>query len=288
MKRGFCFTVNNYEIEDICHLKRMECQYLILGEEVGECGTPHLQCFVYYKNAKTLSAAEKCIHRLCKRAANIVACKGSPLQNYEYCSKDGKFHEMGDRPKGSGKRSDIDTVRDMVKSGCTRQELYDVAGSYQAYRFGEIGLNLYAKHREGPSRNIWRWGLAGVGKTRWVFDNFGDIYVKDGTQWWDGYEGQEVILIDDFDGRWPYRDLLRLLDRYPYRAQVKGSYVVVNSTVIVITCEHPPDYFWQENELAQVTRRIEEVIEVTPHSTEVGGNNRPRPNFEEWLNNNHD
>lgn len=278
-----------------------------MGKEVGEeCKTPHLQCYVYFANAKTLSAANKYIHKHCKRAAKIQAANGSPIQNFTYCSKDGDFIEKGTRPKGAGKRSDIDTIKEIVKSGtATQKELYEVSNSFQAMRFGQIGLQLYAKPRTEGANVIWRWGLAGTGKTRWAFDNFdiNDIYVKDATRWWDGYENQKVILIDDFDNEWPYRDFLRLLDRYPYRAQVKGGYVVVNSEYIIITCEHPPDYYWQGNELAQVTRRLSEILEIThstevektddtdtevtdsvSHDTEVGGNNKPRPSFEEFLN----
>lgn len=99
-------------------------------------------------------------------------------------------------------------------------------------------------------------------------------YIKDGTQWWDEYEQQEAIIIDDFDGKWPFRDLLRLLDRYPYQGQFKGGYVPINSPFIYITCEHPPDWFWgpmakapltgdrSANELAQMLRRIDEIVHV--------------------------
>jgi len=100
--------------------------------------------------------------------------------------------------------------------------------------------------------------------------------------WWDGYEQQEAIIIDDFDGKWPYRDLLRLLDRYPYQGQFKGGYFKVNSPYIYITCEFAPSYFWQGNEYAQVFRRLKEVKYVPPPGirmatnvtdvTEVAGN----------------
>lgn len=34
---------------------------------------------------------------------------------------------------------------------------------------------------------IWIYGKAGVGKSRWAFDSFDSLYVKDATDWWDDY-----------------------------------------------------------------------------------------------------
>jgi hypothetical protein len=70
-------------------------------------------------------------------------------------------------------------------------------------------------------------------------------------------------VIDDFDGKWPYRDLLRLLDRYVYQGQIKGGYVHINSDYIIITCEHRPEEYWSGNELTQVRRRLDCVHECT-------------------------
>jgi len=133
--------------------------------------------------------------------------------------------------------------------------------------------SLYSHRTEAPIVE-WRLGLAGTGKTREPFDKHIDsVYIKDGTMWWDGYEQQEAIIVDDFDGHWPYRDFLRFLDRYPYQGQYKGGYHKINSKFLYITCEHPPEHFWSGNELAQIKRRITSIIEKTPEvASEVAGN----------------
>ena len=92
--------------------------------------------------------------------------------------------------------------------------------------------------------------------------------MKDGTPWWDGYTNQDVILIDDFDGKWPFRDLLRLLDRYPYQGQIKGGYVKINSPHIYITCEFPPaDIYQPGNELNQIIRRLDIILQCNENHT---------------------
>lgn len=259
--RNFCFTLNNFDENEIELISNLKCKYCIFGKEKGENGTPHLQGYIMFNNARSFNSVKKLIPR-----AHIEVAKGSPYSNFEYCSKDNNFIEIGNRPKGQGKRSDIDNIKDLVKSGCNETDLFESAGSFQAFRFGQVGRTLYTEHRKEAPCTIWLWGLSGVGKTKFAFDNSKDVYIKDHTKWWDMYNQNETILIDDFDGSWHYRDLLRLLDRYPYSGQIKGGYVKINSPIIIISCEHPPSYFWSGNELTQIIRRLCNVVELT-HDT---------------------
>lgn len=140
--------------------------------------------------------------------------------------------------------------------------------SYQALRFAEKFKYYCMEDRMEPPIIYWRWGPSGVGKTRWAFDTFGygNVYMKDGSKWWDGYDQQKCILIDDFEGASDFRQFLRVLDRYPYQSENKGGYIKLNSPYIVITSEFPPAHFWKNNELYQVVRRIEdhggEIVKV--------------------------
>lgn len=272
--RAWLFTINNWNETDEYNVKNINCRYICFGKEVGKLGTPHLQGYVYFDAARHFNSVRKMIR------GNILIAKGTALQNRDYCSKDGIFWEKGDLPR-QGKRNDLTKIKKLVKDGCSLIDIFEEAPNFQGFRMGEIGRRLYQQHRTGPPYCFWRCGLAGVGKSRYIFDSFNieDIYVKDSTKWWDGYDQQKVILIDDFDGSWPYRDFLRLLDRYPYQGQVKGGYVKINSPYIFITCEFPPEYFWSENELAQVTRRLVNILYIVSterdSGTQVGGNNSP-------------
>lgn len=79
-------------------------------------------------------------------------------------------------------------------------------------------------------------------------------------KWFDGYSGQQNAIIDDFrEDFCSFSFLLRVLDRYPLKVAVKGSFVEWNPTTIYITCPHSPAELYAYKtpaDLAQLTRRI--------------------------------
>lgn len=258
--RNVCWTLNNYTDADIEAIKDWPARYTIFGKEVGENGTPHLQGYTELSRLSRLSALKKLNERI-----HWEARMGTQKQAREYCMKDGDYTEIGEM-REQGKRNDLQAITQLAIN--KEIDIHEVAMTYPAayarYSRGIENLRqLCYKPRTTQPNVYWRWGLAGVGKTRYCIEAHPNHYIKDGTQWWNGYCQQEAIIIDDFDGKWPYRDLLRLLDRYQYQGQTKGGYIHINSPYIYITCEFPPDTFWSDNELAQVTRRLKSVTEVT-------------------------
>lgn len=258
--RHVCYTLNNYTEEDYQKLIKWRARYHVVGKEIGEEGTPHLQGYFEFTNSKkwqTLKNFNQRIHWEIRR--------GTPKEASEYCKKDGDFLEIG-TISSQGERNDLEDIKKKLDNKVPMIKIaQEHFGDFLRYNKSfEKYLMLSQKHREEPPIITWYWGLAGVGKTSIAYDKHkGNVYIKDGTQWWDGYSQEEAIIIDDFDGKWPYRDLLRLLDRYPYQGQVKGGYVKINSKFIYITCEHPPQFYWQGNALAQVKRRLNLTAEVT-------------------------
>lgn len=106
--RQWCLTVNNWTADDMSQLSRMSQQSKnwIIGKEIGEEGTPHLQAFFQFKNQKRFST----IKAACPRA-HIEKAKGNVQQNYKYCSKDGDF-ETNIKPKVT----EDDLITEVLKS----------------------------------------------------------------------------------------------------------------------------------------------------------------------------
>jgi len=96
--RAYTFTINNYTEDDCVRFVEEaildSCQYAICGFEVGEKQTPHMQCYIYYKNAIHFDSFKSRFPR-----AHISSSRGSPQENYDYCSKDGDYWEIGELPQ---------------------------------------------------------------------------------------------------------------------------------------------------------------------------------------------
>lgn len=93
--RAWCFTINNPVDNDLRALAAIESKYIIYGTEVGEDGTPHLQGFVSFHNAKSMSACRRCLGN----RAHVEKKRGTFAEASDYCKKDGIFIERGIHPK---------------------------------------------------------------------------------------------------------------------------------------------------------------------------------------------
>ena len=92
----WCFTLNNFTIEEKNIILKyfIENNFLyIIGEEVGEQGTPHLQGFCCSKNNKKfrLTKLENLLKRDGVKPMRNFRAKGTVRENFEYCSKDNNY-----------------------------------------------------------------------------------------------------------------------------------------------------------------------------------------------------
>lgn len=134
--KTFVFTLNNYDEAELESLRKglqAEARYAIVGKEVGESGTPHLQGYVSFSKTKRFTGVKK----LVGDRAHIEKAKGNEQSNFDYCSKQGDYEEFGHR-SSPGKRSDLDAFCDAVKAGNRdvkklRDEFRDVFAKYSRF-----------------------------------------------------------------------------------------------------------------------------------------------------------
>ncbi|GAC77766.1 replication protein, partial [uncultured marine virus] len=84
----WCFTLNNYSEEEYSSIVLQIEPYVkkyIIGKEIGEGGTPHLQGFIRFKTKRRPKSI------IDNKRIHWEKCKGSDSENYDYCSKDGDF-----------------------------------------------------------------------------------------------------------------------------------------------------------------------------------------------------
>ncbi len=263
--RQWCFTLNNpTETEENSFQQIKNVKYIVYGREVSPTTeTKHLQGFVYFENPRCFNGIKK----QWPRCHWTQGYENRPaLCRERYCKKDGDFFEKG-VPPSQGMRTDLFECKKLLdgKKGvleCFKQN-FDVSCKF--YKAFEKYILLNMCQRRNKPNNIWLWGATGVGKTRTAVEHAESYYIKDNTQWWDGYAGQEVIVFDDFDGRIHIKDMLRYLDRYPVQGQIKGGYVNINSPFIYITSDkHPSDIYFNASGDAtcQLLRRLTSVRQL--------------------------
>lgn len=245
-------------------------RYLIYSQEVASTGTPHYQGYVQFLKKVRQTGIKKMGPDWAR--AHLVVARGSVEDNKNYCSKDathvaGPF-EFG-VPLRQGTRSDLNAVAEMVLQGSS---ISAVAASDPCavikYSRGLQTLSFIAsKKASAKFRNVLVfvfWGVTGTGKTRSSYDVFGaeSIYKlnssTNSTLWFDGYEGERVLILDDFKGWIRFHELLTLLDGYPYRAPIKGGHTWAAWDVVIITSNTPSSAWYHVNldEEAALRRRI--------------------------------
>lgn len=85
--RKWCFTLNNFTDEEYSKvLNYVKNKKYIIGKEIGENGTPHLQGFFYSKSPMAFSVLKKVNSRW-----HLEKAVGSFDSNVKYCAKDNNF-----------------------------------------------------------------------------------------------------------------------------------------------------------------------------------------------------
>jgi len=266
--KHWCFTLNNHTDDDAETLRKLHVDghatYVIFGNEVGESGTPHLQGFISLVRRSRMRSVKSLIgdRAHLEPARNITA-------SIEYCKKDEDFVEIGSPPRGQGSRSDLESVRDLIRGGQSAKDVADAHFGVWAKYHKAIGIyeQWHASVRDWKSETIVYWGATGTGKSKRVWDAAReeriDLYVHTGESWFDGYTGQEWALFDDYNGgEFKLTYLLRLLDRYPMLVPVKGGYVQWKPKKIFITSNKKPDDWYTVRNTEQyraLLRRIDAI-----------------------------
>jgi len=290
--RAYCFTVNVATAIDASQL-REECErrqqdpgfrYLCFQLEVAPTTLQlHYQGYVHFGEKRDFRPAKACIQGIFDVAPHLELARGSADDNKAYCQKpgsrvEGSFVEFGTFP-AQGRRTDLARVAKAVIEGKT---LATVAEDFptEFIRY-HGGIKCFQAVTQAKPRNtrvdpvvFWWFGPTGVGKSRRAFDSYGDVaYVKMNNAWWDGYVGQPVVIFDDYrPSLCTFQELLRIIDRFPMRVQIKGSSSELSATKFVFTTTTRPEVLWAgrtEEAMNQLLRRITEIIEFKTDGSTV-------------------
>ena len=88
-----------------------------------------------------------------------------------------------------------------------------------------------------------------TGKSKRAYELYPGAFWKPPGKWWDGYENQEIVVFDDFDGsQYEGRALLQLINPYPFTVEVKGGTRQLRAhTFVFTTNSHPTTWYCNSN-----------------------------------------
>ncbi len=282
--RNVCFTWNNPDGEIEWNEDKMN--YLVYQEEIApETGTYHFQGYCEFKTALVKNSIKNLI---CGpgNSCHILARRGTAEEAANYCKKE--FNEDGTEKRmphcepyefgtmsQQGKRQDLEGFKDAVIAGKRKRDLIDEHfGIIARYpRFYQTLTEMNRPRRSADLVVTLLYGETGTGKTRFVEETAGaddDFYrppLTNGTMWFDAYDGQSKVLLDDFAGaasKFTLCNLLQLLDRYPIQVPTKGGHTWwMPNEVFVTTNILPRDWYKWENRGEQykaLARRFHKVL----------------------------
>jgi len=240
MSRDWCFTSWDTD-KELCFDKD-KVKYIVYGKErCPSTDREHYQGFAIFDRTCRIPKAKQWIG-----GGDSMHCesrRGSRVAARDYCRKDGVVFEWGEL----GARCLKDVIRLPIKDIKECDPL-----TYVRYHRGieKLNANVGEMWREVKVEVLW--GPTGCGKTRECMKE-GTFKIDPPYTWWDGYAGEETLLIDDFRvGAITRGMLLNLLDGYRLRLETKGGHTWALWKKVYITTNFNPET-WDDAILRRVT-----------------------------------
>lgn len=265
-------------LEEVCGKERVKYGVGQV-ERCPDTGRLHLQFYLVLTGKLVLTS----VKRLFGDGVNphLEVRRGTHVEAVNYCTKEetrvaGPW-TFGTAPVGAGFRSDLQSVCQDINNGTlTHNNIREeVPSTFCRNRNGILDLLAHnAMKRTRDFRHVEilvYYGEAGSGKTRKAHEDHPEAYTLETSAcgnnvWFDGYNGQDTVICDDYYGwiRWTF--FLKFLDGYQLRLPIKGGHTWAEWTRIIFTSNSHPSTWYQYGEKmswAALKRRISKVYLFT-------------------------
>ena len=248
----WCFTLQvddaNAEVKHnlIGNDDNVHVNYAIWQLELGSHF--HYQGYIEFKTKKTMLGLKE----LMLGGAHWEIRRGTDVQARDYCAKSDSQVE-GPWEFGTfvaaepGKRTDLLEIKQRIDDGASDLDIAaDHFSNWCRYRNSfSVYRRMIAVPRKWKTQVICLWGVTGNGKSRWAVNNTVNPYHAYNGKWWDDYDGSQDVILDDFTGWIEFNILLRMMDEYPCKVEMKGGAINWAPRRMVITSNLPP-WKWYE------------------------------------------
>ena len=272
----WCYTLNNHSSVNVPRtFFPNETDYHIWSEE--DAGTPHLQGYLCLTKKKRLSQMKKV-----NQEAHWEPRKYSHVAARDYCKKSDSHvsgpYIIGDETdlQKPGRRNDLIAFRDAIQEGQSDKTIIQdnaLASTWLKYNVAAarmrtaLGVNV----RMHQTQCIIFYGPPGTGKSfaarKFCSDNNLTYHVlpqkqaTDSNPWFDGWQGQDVLIIDEMNGHVMKPNLFcELIDSTHVQVPVKQNHVDFNARYVIFTSNRDPYQWWSEQVIKSnpgVIRRLD-------------------------------
>lgn len=227
--------------------------YLIAGEEIAPTTNKrHFQCYIECYKQTNLTTMK---NKLNNEKSHWEIARGNKLSNKNYCTKDGNYKEYDeikintDRLRERTKPQMLKFLKDIKEMNLNEiEEAYPVSLFNMRNKILDWRANNFKEDTnykgDLKKKNYWIWGKTGVGKSKWVREQGLTVFPKTCNKWWNGYDNQKIVLIDDF----PMGDQGKILmyymkiwsDRYQFMGELKNAHIRISpkNYYLIITANH--------------------------------------------------
>lgn len=246
-------------------------------ERCPRSGRLHIQLYVVYGSPVKIGRL-KSLLGLSAGYGWAEPRRGTHEQAVGYCSKEDTRvvgpYEYGRVSNEQGKRSDIDTGIEALKTGGIKRVAEECPQLLVKYPRGFDKLaSIYSRPKpEFRKKEVHvLYGEPETGKTKWAYLNYPGLFrmptPSNHAYWAGGYQGEEEVLLDDYGNSlqetYPWSFFLQLLDGYPLEFPTKGGFVWFQPRVVIITSNYNYQQWYINRTLAALERRITHVYEFT-------------------------
>ena len=148
----WCFTLNNYtddQYDSMCEKCETYSAKWIIGKEIGENGTPHLQGYMHLLKMQRLSSMKTKFGK----EIHFEVAKGDNQQNWIYCSKENNYTYGGNWKLGemeTNKPKEIKIIKELKPWQTECKKLLEIDCDRTIYwiyeKEGNVGKSAFCKY----------------------------------------------------------------------------------------------------------------------------------------------
>ncbi|AJD07474.1 replication-associated protein [Odonata-associated circular virus-9] len=253
--RNYVLTI--YDFNLLPKLQDSAIRYSAYTDEIcPTTGRPHKQAYIVLYKKQRPSFVRKLFPNTYNHIMN-----GTLEQNDIYISKKNtqQIHEYGDKPMTQEEKGEEGAAywREQLELAKKDPSLCDPKLQIIHHR------NLEAIHEKAKRvklsdldklDNWWYIGCTGTGKSRTARQLYPDAYIKQCNKWWNDYDGEETVIIDDLnpDHKFMANFIDQWCDHYPFPAEFKGGQKTIRPKRFIITTRYTIEEILGENNFSQI------------------------------------